>query len=336
MTFNQFARIVAITGFTAVSCVATVAQTSQDPIAVARSAIKADRESVVRESMQLTSTEAEKFWPLYNQYRADMDKIGGNLLKMVQEYATVYPNVADDRAQRMLSTLLDLEKERASTRAAFLKKSEKILPASKALRLAQVESRLDLALQLTLASRVPLTPIEGTLMPDSGAAIAAAPGRAGGLAVHVVDLKATVTAIDPATRKVTLMSPDGIKETVKAGPDVINFDQIHVGDELRVRATQELVVHVGDTSEPAGDEAATMVKLAPEGAKPGGVAAQVVRVVGTVTAIDPEKHTATLKFEDGSSRTFPVRRDVQLGRYKVGDQVVFQVTEAIGLSIEKP
>jgi Cu/Ag efflux protein CusF len=265
-----------------------------------------------------------------------MDKIGGNLLKVVQEYATVYPDVADDRAQRLLSTLMDLEKERSATRASFLKKSEKILPASKTLRLAQVESRLDLALQLTLASRVPLVPIEGTLMPDSGAAVAVAPGSAGGVAVKVVELKATVIAIDAVARKVTLMSADGIKETVKAGPDVINFDQIHVGDELRVKATQELVVQVSDASEPAGTGVGAVVGLAPEGAKPGGVAAQVVRVTGTVKAIDPEKHTATLQFADGSSRTFPVRDDVQLGKYKVGDQVVFQATEAIALTVDKP
>jgi len=61
-----------------------------------------------------------------------------------------------------------------------------------------------------------------------------------------------------------------------------------------------------------------------------------VRVTGTVTALDPDKRTATLRFEDGSTRTLPVRSDVDLGQRKVGDQVVFQITEMVAISVEKP
>jgi hypothetical protein len=66
------------------------------------------------------------------------------------------------------------------------------------------------------------------------------------------------------------------------------------------------------------------------------VAAETMQVTATVTAIDPEKRTATLRFEDGSARTFPVRRDVNLSRRKLGEKVVFRVTELIAISVKKP
>ena len=53
-------------------------------------------------------------------------------------------------------------------------------------------------------------------------------------------------------------------------------------------------------------------------------------------AIDPGKRTATLRFEDGSTKTFPVRDDIDLSLRKVGEKVVFLVTEMIAISVEKP
>jgi hypothetical protein len=78
------------------------------------------------------------------------------------------------------------------------------------------------------------------------------------------------------------------------------------------------------------------VELAPKGAKPGGLVAETTQVTAKVTAIDQKKRTATLRFEDGSTKTLPVRSDVDLSKRKVGEQVVFQVTEMVAVSVEKP
>jgi hypothetical protein len=84
------------------------------------------------------------------------------------------------------------------------------------------------------------------------------------------------------------------------------------------------------------DQVDAVVALAPIGAKPGVMAAETVQIIGTITAMDSAKRTATLKFEDGASKTFPVRDDVDLAQRKIGDKVVFQVTEMIAIAFEKP
>ena len=135
------------------------AQTDQDLIEVARSVVTADRQAVVVATMQFTDTEAKDFWPLYRQYRSDMAKISDELINLVLEYAKAYPNVPEEQAKRMLKTYTYLQQQQVEKRAAHLKKYAKVLPAAKALRLAQVETRLDLLVQLQLAAGVPLTPI---------------------------------------------------------------------------------------------------------------------------------------------------------------------------------
>jgi hypothetical protein len=311
-----------------------LAQSDDEIIEAARGMIKADRQAVVTESMQFSEVEAKSFWPLYQQYRAEMDTVGDGVKHLVLEYAGLYPKVPDDRAKRMLKELADLEKKQVATRAKYLKKFAKVLPAAKTLRFAQVESRLDLAVRLEMAASIPLVPITGEIAGRLAAGATFVEGTAGGVFVQTLEVTAKVAAIDKANRKVTLLSNDGIKQVVKVGPDVINFDQIRVGDQLTVTATEELAVEMsapGDT-----DEAAALVALAPKGAKPGGVVAEAVQVTGTITAMDAAKRTATLKFEDGTTRTFPVRSDVDLSQRKVGDKVTFRVTEMMAISVQKP
>ncbi len=312
------------------------APSEDESITVARSVIKADRQAVVTEALRLNPAEAEKFWPIYHQYRAEMDKVADGLVRLVDEYAMHYPDVPADRAKAMLKDLTNLEKKQVATRASFLKKTGKVLPAVKNLRFAQVESRLDIALRLAMAAKIPFVPVEGEMTATGAEATLYADGVPGGVIVQTRQLTATVAAMDRANRKLTLVDADGIKQTVKAGPAVVNYDQIQVGDQLKVRVTEELVVQMAKPGDTTDDRGQAAVVLAPKGAKPGGLAAGTVQVTATVTAIDPAKRTATLRFEDGSTKTFPVRSDVDLRKRKTGEKVVFRVTEMIALSVEKP
>ena len=162
------------------------------------------------------------------------------------------------------------------------------------------------------------------------------PGQAGGVRVQTYKETATVTGIDKVTRKVTLVTKDGAKTTVKAGPEVVNFDQIQVGDQVKATVAEQLVMFVRKNGEPANDGEAAAVALAPVGAKPGVVMANTVEVTGKVEAIDLAHRKATLRFPDGTAKTFKVRKDVDMTKGKIGDEVVFRTTEALAISVEKP
>jgi hypothetical protein len=56
----------------------------------------------------------------------------------------------------------------------------------------------------------------------------------------------------------------------------------------------------------------------------------------SITAIDKEKGTVTLKGDDGRESTITPRNRANLDKVKVGDLVVFTYTEALAASVTKP
>jgi hypothetical protein len=172
--------------------------------------------------------------------------------------------------------------------------------------------------------------------PEGKAKIAYAKGVPGGTIVQTVKMTATVTAVDQAKRTATLLGPDRKEITVKVGPEAVNFDQVRVGDQVNATVVEKLTAHLVTEGATSSDGTAAVAAVAPKGAQPGGLVAAATQQTAEITAIDPTNRTLTLRFEDGTTKTLPIRDDVDLNRGKVGDHVVFRFTEMIAISVEKP
>lgn len=146
---------------------------------------------------------------------------------------------------------------------------------------------------------------------------------------------AIVTAIDASTRKVKLTMSNGKRTTVKCGPEVRNFNQIHINDRVYVTATQEIAVYL-DKGMPPGSGRGASVALAPLGAKPGAVMADIVQATVKITAIDPATRKVTFKNREGKSTTLKAGEHINLAKVKVGDSVTIRQTEAVAITVEKP
>lgn len=136
----------------------TAAENLTDAIDLVRMTYQTDRQVALTDSLPLTEEESNGFWPIYRVYRADMEKLGDQLVKVILEYADTYPNVPDERARQLLKEYLAIEEKIISKRTWYFKRANKVLPASKVLRWAQIENRMDLGLRLQLASTIPLVP----------------------------------------------------------------------------------------------------------------------------------------------------------------------------------
>ena len=180
----------------------------------------------------------------------------------------------------------------------------------------------------SLAASLP-PPAEGTTT------AAYVEGIPGGVLTNVIEVSARVAAIDQAKRTANLLGPDGTTFTVKAGPEVINFDQIGEGDLVNLTVIEQIAIYVQDANAPATDQAAALVARAPKGAVPGGMIAEAVQTFATVSAIDMENRLATLRFENGSEGSFVVREDIDLAEHQVGETVVFEVTEILAIGVSK-
>jgi hypothetical protein len=181
------------------------------------------------------------------------------------------------------------------------------------------------ALAIAAVAPVPAAAQSGAVVVGKG------PGVAG--AAQTVKVSATITAIDAATRTVTLRGPQGRELSVTAGPEVKNFAQMKVGDKVDVEYVEALTLELrkGGGQAVAKTEVAGVASAKP-GAAPGAVAGRQVKIVADVVAVDTAAQVVTLK---GPQRTveLKVRDPKQLAMIAKGDQVEATFTEAVAIAV---
>ena len=126
-------------------------------IQMLRQDIGKDRRAIVKANMLLTNTEAERFWPLYDQYRTEMHKVGDRRLKVITDYAANRDSMSEDEANRLGREWLDAEKQRVDLKEDYFKKFQKEgLSARTTARFFQIDQKLDAAVDAALAAHIPL------------------------------------------------------------------------------------------------------------------------------------------------------------------------------------
>ena len=158
------------------------------------------------------------------------------------------------------------------------------------------------------------------------------PGKAS--AEQIVDVTALIIGIDRTTRDITLRGPKGNWVVVTAGPEVKNFDQMNVGDQVHARYSEALVLELkkgNDLAVTRTEEKSAQGAM--PGAQPHGVAGRRITVVADVIGVNRATKTVTLK---GPQLTVDVKVDDpdQLRRIKKGDQVYATYTQALAMVVE--
>lgn len=158
----------------------------------------------------------------------------------------------------------------------------------------------------------------------------------GAIAVETVEMTATVKAVDQRNRTVTLAGQSGKRMTYKVGKEAVNFDQIKVGDRVKVTLTEALAVFLRPQGTPRSVGEGAMVTLAPKGAMPGGTIATTTEVTARVVAVDAPSHHVSLKLPDGRKRTVSVNPGIDLTQVKPGNAVTVQVADELAIAVTRP
>ena len=168
---------------------------------------------------------------------------------------------------------------------------------------------------------------------QTGTAVAAkGPGVAG--VAQTVKLTATITAIDAATRAVTLKGPQGKEVTLTAGEQVKNFAQLKVGDQVNIEYVEALTLELkkGSTAPVSRTEQAGAAGAKP-GERPAGMGGRQVTIVAEVVDLNAQTQVVTLR---GPQRTveLKVKDPAQFKLIAKGDRVEATYTEALAIVVE--
>ena len=120
--------------------------------------VKADKKALVAANMQLTEAEAKSFWPIYDAYQKELDRINVRLERTLTEYADAYSKgPLDNRtAKKLLDEMLAIQNDESKLQQTFVPKLERVLPEVKVARYIQLENKVRAVLRYSLASKIPL------------------------------------------------------------------------------------------------------------------------------------------------------------------------------------
>jgi hypothetical protein len=127
-----------------------------------RADLKADKVAIVTEALKLTPAEADKFWPVYRKYQAEVEALNDDRIKLVLEYADKFDTMTDAQAKNLADKYFGWEMRRMELRKAYFDKFSKATSAMTATKFVQVDHRIDMLVDLQVAAGVPALFIKGT------------------------------------------------------------------------------------------------------------------------------------------------------------------------------
>jgi hypothetical protein len=141
----------------AVPAMAQTQSTSTD-MKILADEVKADKKALVAHNMELTDAEAKSFWPIYDAYQQDLEKINNRMTMTILEYADASSKGTVDNAaaKKLLGEALAVQESELQLLQTYVPKLEQVLPDVKVARYIQIESKIRALVRYTAASNIPL------------------------------------------------------------------------------------------------------------------------------------------------------------------------------------
>jgi hypothetical protein len=121
-----------------------------------RAAVKADKRAYVASALNLTDAEAKKFWPLYDAYQRTLDLANRERNLVILDIVGTDKPLTDAYAKYLLKDMIAADEAEIRARRTLQGKLVKALPAKKAARYLQLESKIRAAQAYDIAVAIPL------------------------------------------------------------------------------------------------------------------------------------------------------------------------------------
>ena len=135
---------------------APVMASTNDLVELMRSDLRTNKRAIVTKAMQMDEAASAKFWPVYAEYETELTKLNDQRVTMIKDYAAAYNSMTDESAKDLIKRGFKLQESRTSLLKKYVGKMSKTVDVKTAARWAQVEHALDSAIDLQIASELPL------------------------------------------------------------------------------------------------------------------------------------------------------------------------------------
>ncbi len=129
---------------------------SEQDVNLLRQDLRSKKKQLIAANLTLTDAESTKFWPVYDQFSAEMTKLGDQKLALIKEYAQNFGSLTDAQALSLINRSLALDEAFSQLRIKYVPIVNKVLPGTKTATFFQMERRVGTLIDLQVASQIPL------------------------------------------------------------------------------------------------------------------------------------------------------------------------------------
>lgn len=122
-----------------------------------RSAFQLEKKALVADYLQMSNDEAEKFWPIYNQYEAQRIDAFTRRFKLIDTYlVNIEKGIAEVHADEMVKESAAIQKKELELRQKYYKLIKKSISLPVAARFYQVDDAINVAVRNELYGNLPV------------------------------------------------------------------------------------------------------------------------------------------------------------------------------------
>jgi hypothetical protein len=155
-TFIRSLAALVLTGVLTAIPVFVGAEGLESEIELLRSDLKTDKVEIVKNALKIDGPKADAFWPIYRKYQLELDAIGDKRIALMKDYAASYDKMTDEKAKSLVKSALDLQSGRTSLLKKYYGNFAKVLGATDAAKLVQVESLVNSLIDVQVGASLPL------------------------------------------------------------------------------------------------------------------------------------------------------------------------------------
>jgi hypothetical protein len=129
-------------------------------IELMRTNLKVQKKQLLIQSMRLNEEQARIFWPIYDEYDHELDRLNDKMLGIIMDYSKTHQNMTDKIAHDLMTRSLDNQTKKLVLKKAYAKKIEKFMSSKIAARFVQADGVLNKLIELQIDARLPLIQID--------------------------------------------------------------------------------------------------------------------------------------------------------------------------------
>ena len=125
-------------------------------ISLLRKDLRSAKKQYIAANITLTDAEATAFWPVYDRYAAENERINNDRIAVLKDYAANIDKLTDGQALALNNKSLAIDKSFTSLRQRFIPQFVKVLSGKNLARFFQIDKRIGLLIDLQIAASIPI------------------------------------------------------------------------------------------------------------------------------------------------------------------------------------